>query len=167
GPAGPAGPAATTTISTSPVVGTFSFQPSGGTTQASVTVDLYSLDAGQSSSASYVVGTGAGAGVGKSSFDPMVMTIPLGPAAIDLTQSVDSGSQIATGTVILYAANSKTKVEEIDLSNVAVSSLTTSSDASTSGPLVSVSLKYAAIKYVLPTGETAQWSQATNTATFP
>jgi hypothetical protein len=32
---------------------------------------------------------------------------------------------------------------------------------------VSVSLKYAAIKYVLPTGETAQWSQATNTATFP
>ncbi|MDH2902425.1 MAG: hypothetical protein PXZ08_00535 [Actinomycetota bacterium] len=169
GPAGPAGPAATTTTPTNPVIGTFTFEPAGTSSQASVTTNLYSLVASQKNIiniGSQPTGT-TGISAGKSSFDPMTMTIPLGPASIDLTQDVDNGSFIKTGKVILYAPNSTNPVEEIDLSIIGVASVATSSDASTSGPLVNVAIQYVAVKYVLPTGEYTQWNQSANSAAFP
>lgn len=176
GPAGPSGSAgsAKSSVPGSQVVGTLTFTYTAPSTpSASYTVNLY----GFSSSIEQVLSIGSqssGAGAGKVTFNPVTMTLPIGPASVALMSAADSGAQLTSVSIVLYGANSTTTVETLDLSLVAVQTVSTSNDgAATSTPQVTASIEYGAYQVVLPgtngqsTGPISSWNRVNNTSTFP
>ena len=154
GPTGAAGAGATPSTPNSEVVGTLTFTPQTGASAGTpLTVNLYSF----SSSIDQTLGIGSqssGAGAGKVTFNPATMTIPIGDASLALTDSLYSANPLNSASIVLFAPQSTTPVETIDLTLVAVKNVTTSNDgAPSSSPLVAVSIEFGAVQFTLPSGQ--------------
>ncbi len=82
------------------------------------------------------------------------MTIPIGDASLALTDSLYSANPLNSASIVLFAPQSTTPVETIDLTLVAVKNVTTSNDgAPSSSPLVAVSIEFGAVQFTLPSGQ--------------
>lgn len=91
----------------------------------------------------------------------------IGPASLALTAAIGAATPFSSATVVLFAPNSTTPVETINLHLVAVQEITTTDDgAATSTPQVQVDIEFGDFQYTLPNGQSASWNQMTNTSTF-
>lgn len=110
-----------------------------------------------------------GGGSGKVTFQPMEVTIPVGPVATEMNQTEVTGAHYSQVTIQLYKPGTTTVAETINARSVSVVALTTADNgAVTSAPLVTVDLAYRSYEDQVQSGGSGQqpvtssWDLATN-----
>lgn len=173
GPTGPRGPSGSDAgLAGQKLVGVLSLPSSTSRGSKPLSVDLYAFSADVQQTLN-LGSQSSGAGAGKASFSPLSLTIPSGPAQVDLLEAAVTGGHFTSAQIQLYQPGTTTVAETLALSLVAVSDVSTVNDGSAAAPaLVRVSLQYGAFKLEVPAttstpAQSVQWDRITNTAAFP